>query len=78
MGEIIFDSMIDVKGLECPRPLLKMKQTLENMQSGQVLKVIASDPQTKLTFPPYLLRSGDTILAVEDHGAEIRYYINKK
>lgn len=78
MGEMSFDILVDVRGMLCPLPLLKTKQALGNIRSGQTLKVIASDPQTKITFPTYLARSGDTMLAVEEYGGEMHYYIKKQ
>jgi tRNA 2-thiouridine synthesizing protein A len=72
------DLVIDVKGMKCPRPLLTAKQTLEGMSSGQILQVIATDTSTKSSFPPYLNRSGDELLKIEESGEEIRLFIKKK
>ncbi len=72
------DLVIDVKGLHCPRPLLTAKQTLEKMQPGQSLLVIATDSTTKSSFPPFLNRSGNELLRIEAEGEEIRIYIRKK
>jgi tRNA 2-thiouridine synthesizing protein A len=72
------DLVIDVKGMKCPRPLLTTKQTLEGMSSGQILQVIATDTSTKSSFPPYLNRSGDELLKIEESGEEIHLFIKKK
>ncbi len=72
------DLIVDVKGLHCPRPLLTAKQTLEKMTSGQTLQVIATDHTTKSSFPPYLNRSGDELLAIEESEGEIHIYIRKR
>ncbi len=72
------DIVIDVKGMHCPRPLLTAKQTLEGMQSGQILHVIATDTTTKSSFPPYLNRSGDELLGIEINDGEIHLLIKKK
>ena len=39
-----FDRELDVKGLNCPPPILRTKKTLSEMASGQVLRVLATDP----------------------------------
>ena len=72
------DLVIDVKGMQCPRPLLSAKQTLEGMQSGQILLVIATDTSTRSSFPPYLNRSGDELLGIETFNEEIHLFIKKK
>ena len=78
MAEIVYDLLIDVKGLTCPLPLLRTKQKLGEMRSGQVLKVIATDDNTKISFTAYLKNSGDEHLKMEEHGKEIYHYIRKK
>jgi tRNA 2-thiouridine synthesizing protein A len=78
MEDLKTDLVIDVKGLHCPRPLLTAKQTLEKMQPGQTLLVIATDTSTRSSFPPFLSRSGDELLKIENEGEEIRLYIKKK
>lgn len=78
MIEIAHDLLIDVKGLQCPRPLLKTKQTLKDMRSGQVLKVITNDSSTRMTFTAYLKGSGDELFKTEEYAGVIHHYIRKK
>ena len=78
MIEIAYDLLINVKGLQCPRPLLKTKQTLGDMRPGQVLKVVANDNTTRMSFNAYLKNSGDELLKMEEYEEEIHHYIRKK
>ncbi len=75
--EVKPDVEIDTKGLQCPRPLLKAKQTLERMNAGEILKVVSNDPTTKTTFAAYLRRSGDELLSITDEGGVIQFLIRK-
>jgi len=77
MAEIEYDLVIDVRGLQCPMPLLKTKQTLAKMEVGQVLKVLATDKTTKMTFASFLNNSRDELLKMEDLGEELHHYIRK-
>ncbi len=72
------DRVIDVRGMKCPRPLLTTKQTLDGMGSGQILQVIATDATTKSSFPPYLSRSGDELLEIEESEEGIIFFIKRK
>ncbi len=72
------DIVIDVKAMQCPRPLLTAKQTLEGMLPGQILQVVATDATTKSSFPPYLNRSGDELLGIDVFDEEIHLFIKKK
>jgi len=78
MAETEYDLLTDVKGLQCPLPLLKAKQTLAGMKSGQVLNVVATDKTTKMTFTAFVKNSGDDLLKMEDLGEELHHYIRKK
>ena len=44
MGEISIDSELDCRGLNCPLPILKTKKAVDGLSSGQVLKMLATDP----------------------------------
>lgn len=78
MAEIKHDILLDTKGLQCPRPLLKAKQVLESMEPGKILEVVANDPSTKTTFPAYTKRSGDDLLNIREDGGIIHFFIRKK
>jgi TusA-related sulfurtransferase len=78
MSEIAYELLIDARELKCPLPLLKTKQALKGMRPGQVLKVLATDKTTRESFTSYLKNSGDELLKIEEHGAEIHHYIRRK
>jgi tRNA 2-thiouridine synthesizing protein A len=56
---------LDLKGLSCPMPLLKTKQALNRLESGAVLKVIATDPASERDFQVFAEQSGNTLLSAE-------------
>ena len=47
------DQSLDVKGLVCPIPVLKTKQLISKMQSGQILEISATDPAAKEDIPAW-------------------------
>jgi tRNA 2-thiouridine synthesizing protein A len=56
------DKEIDTSGLNCPLPILRAKKALSEMQSGQVLKVIATDPGAWRDFEAFARQTGNTLL----------------
>ena len=48
-----FDKELDARGLNCPLPILRSKKTLNEMTSGQVLKIIATDPGSVKDFAAF-------------------------
>ncbi len=53
---------LDVTGLNCPMPLLKAKQALNNMQTRQQLRVLSTDPGSVKDFAVFARRSGHLLL----------------
>lgn len=59
---------LDLKGLNCPMPILKTKQALMKASSGDVIRVMATDPHSEVDFKAYLIRTHHKLLdfKVED------------
>jgi tRNA 2-thiouridine synthesizing protein A len=67
---------LDARGLACPLPLLKAKQELRHMVSGQILKVIATDQGSVRDFRAYAEISGNKLInQQEDQGIYIHWLI---
>jgi tRNA 2-thiouridine synthesizing protein A len=66
------DLELDLSGLSCPMPLLKTKQALNRLESGKVLRVIATDPSSERDFRTFSEQSGIVLLQV---GREDQKYI---
>jgi tRNA 2-thiouridine synthesizing protein A len=60
-----FDKEIDTSGLNCPLPILKAKKALNDMGSGQVLKVIATDPGAWRDFEAFARQTGNELVLQE-------------
>ncbi|GAB6068522.1 sulfurtransferase TusA [Methylothermus subterraneus] len=73
-----FDRELDTSGLNCPLPLLRLKKTLNEMASGQVVHVIATDPASVLDFGVFAEQTGNAILNHREHGGVFHYWIRKK
>ncbi|WP_295877767.1 sulfurtransferase TusA family protein [uncultured Zhongshania sp.] len=69
---------LDAMGLECPLPLLKAKQALNRMASGEVLEVLATDVGSVRDFEVFAKQSGNTLLLSEDNDGTYRYLFEKK
>ena len=57
-----FDRDLDVKGLNCPLPILRTKKALAEMETGQVLRVQATDPGSLKDFPAFAKQTGNDLV----------------
>lgn len=67
-----FDAVLDTTGLYCPEPIMLMHNKVRDMASGQVLKVIATDPATTRDVPKFCQFLGHELLE-QDTSAESNY-----
>ena len=69
---------LDLKGLDCPMPLLKAKKALNDMQPGALLRVIATDPGSVRDFEVFSRQSGNELVEAVSSNGEFRYLLRKK
>ena len=78
MTGIPFERELDARGLNCPLPILRTKRALNEMSSGQVVKVLATDPMSVRDFQAFSRQTGHELLASGDREGEFFFYLRKK
>ena len=73
-----FDKELDARGLNCPLPILRTKKALTDMDSGQVLKVLATDPGSVKDFSAFSRQTGNPLLASEAVEKDFVFFMKKK
>lgn len=73
-----FDKEVDARGLNCPLPILKAKKALAEITSGQVLKVIATDPGSKRDFEAFARQTGNALVHQAEQGREWTFWLRRR
>ena len=73
-----FDKELDARGLNCPLPILRTKKSLNDMVSGQVLRVLATDPGSVKDFQAFSKQTGTELLSAETATSEFVFFMKKK
>ena len=73
-----FDKELDARGLNCPLPILKAKKALSEMASGQVLRIIATDPGSEKDFEAFSKQTGNALLEHSAANQEFTFFLKKK
>ncbi len=73
-----FHKELDARGLNCPLPILKAKKALADMTSGQVLRVIATDPGSVRDFQAFAKQTGNDLLAQSEENREFVFFMRRK
>ena len=58
----VFDQELDASGLNCPLPVLRAKKAVSTLQSGRVLRVVATDPGSVKDFEAFAKQTGNPLL----------------
>jgi TusA-related sulfurtransferase len=72
------DKEIDTSGLNCPLPILKAKKALAELESGQVLKVIATDSGSLRDFQAFAKQTGNELLEQLTLGTEFVHVMRRR
>jgi tRNA 2-thiouridine synthesizing protein A len=75
--EIKVDIEMDLKGLACPLPIVKVSQKIKTMEIGQVIMAETTDPGAHADFPAWAKTSGNEILKVDKEDSVSKFYIKK-
>jgi TusA-related sulfurtransferase len=73
-----FDREVDARGLNCPLPILKAKKALAGLASGQVLKVISTDPGAKRDFEAFARQTGNELVSSTTEGDQFIFTLRRR
>ena len=74
-AELSIDVEVDVQGLSCPLPILRAKKALSEMQSGQVLQVLATDSGAWDDFDYFCKNAGHVLVSRDETDGVYRFVI---
>jgi len=76
--DINVDKAMDLSGLACPMPVVKVSKGIKEIEVGQVLEATTTDPGSLTDFPAWARTSGNEILKTDQDGNTIKFYIQRK
>lgn len=72
------DRELDTRGLNCPLPILKAKKSLNDMLSGQLLKVVSTDPGSIRDFQAFARQTGNELMEQQTLGADFIHVLKRR
>jgi tRNA 2-thiouridine synthesizing protein A len=78
IGAMIAQKELDARGLNCPLPILKAKKALTEMLSGEVLKVVATDPGSVRDFQAFARQTGNELIDQSSDDKEFVHYLRRR
>jgi len=72
------DKEIDTRGLNCPLPILKAKKALAELQTGEVLRVLSTDPGSTRDFQAFAKQTGNELIEQSTSGDEFIHLLRRR
>ena len=69
--------VMDLKGLPCPMPILKVNKGIQKVEVGQVIEVWSTDPGSLSDFPSWARTRGHEILKTDQNGEVTKFFIKR-
>ena len=73
-----FNKELDARGLSCPLPILKTKKALNDLASGEVLKIVATDPGSVKDMQAFSNQTGHALLASTEENKAFVFFLRKR
>lgn len=71
------DKVMDLKGMPCPMPVVKVSKGIKDVEIGQVIEAVTTDPGALSDFPAWATTSGNEIIKTEQGDGVIKFYIKR-
>ncbi len=72
-----FDAELDARGLNCPLPILRAKKSINELTSGKVLRVLATDPGSVKDFEAFCKQTGNQLMSSGQNAGAFEFFIKK-
>jgi tRNA 2-thiouridine synthesizing protein A len=74
---IVEDQVLDCSGMACPMPILKTRKAVDALRTGQILKIIATDPGSMSDMRAWTQKTGQELVASEQAGDSYIFLVRK-
>lgn len=77
MSEVKVEKKIDLSGLPCPMPVVKISKEIKTVEIGQIIEARTTDPGALSDFPAWAQSSGNEIVKVEETSDGATFYVKR-
>jgi tRNA 2-thiouridine synthesizing protein A len=78
VGNLDIKLRVDASGLSCPLPILRASQGIKNVQSGELVEVIATDPGSVKDFAAWATSTGNALVEQDTTDGKFRFVLRRK
>ena len=68
---------VDVRGLYCPEPVFRTKMEMERLSIGEMIKIVADDPESEEVISMWVQRNGHVLVSIKKDSKDLEFLIKK-
>ena len=72
------DRVVDCRDTYCPVPIVRLRQEIDQIDPGQVIKIIATDPGSVKDFQAFSKQTGNELLSHSEANKEFTFFMKRK
>ena len=72
-----FDQELDARGINCPLPIIRARKTIDSMEGGQLLRIVATDPGSVKDFEAFCQQTKNELVESNEADGEYLFLIRK-
>lgn len=76
-NDIVVSKSLDLKGLACPMPVIKVSKGIKEVAVGEIIEAQTTDPGSLTDIPAWARTTGNEVLKTNQEGKIIRFYIKR-
>ncbi len=77
VDDIKVDLELDLKGLLCPLPMVRVSQNINNVPVGGIIRAVATDPGALADIPSWARTTGNEVVKQEQNGSDLIFYVKR-
>jgi len=77
MTDLIADKVLDLKGLLCPIPIVKMAKAIKEVGVGQLIEAFATDPGVMADIPAWCRSTGNELVTLEKLDKQFHFLVRR-
>ena len=70
--------MLDLKGLLCPMPIIKMAKAVKDVQVGETIEAFATDPGVMADIPAWCRTTGNELVTLEKLDKQFHFIVRRQ
>ncbi len=77
MSDLMITKTLDLKGLLCPMPIVKIAKAIKEIQPGEIIEAYATDPGVMADIPAWCRTTGNELVTLNKQDKQFHFIVRR-